>query len=67
VLNLASHHAQQERYRINGHHRTWFCGAYWYNGFHEDGVNSARDVVEQLNQQLFSVQLQHEQEKREAS
>jgi len=51
VLNLASHQAQQQRHRINGHNRTWFCGAYWYNGFHEDGVNSARDVVEQLSLQ----------------
>ncbi|MGC6386262.1 NAD(P)/FAD-dependent oxidoreductase [Ewingella sp. S1.OA.A_B6] len=48
VLNLASHRAQRQRGRINGHHHSWFCGAYWYNGFHEDGVNSARDVVEQL-------------------
>lgn len=52
VLNVASHHAQQQRYRINGVNRTWFCGAYWYNGFHEDGVNSARDVAEQLTLQL---------------
>jgi predicted NAD/FAD-binding protein len=48
VLNLASHAAQRQRGRINGHHHSWFCGAYWYNGFHEDGVNSARDVVDQL-------------------
>ncbi|WP_459176014.1 NAD(P)/FAD-dependent oxidoreductase [Ewingella americana] len=48
VLNLASHDAQQQRGWINGHHHSWFCGAYWYNGFHEDGVNSARDVVDQL-------------------
>jgi len=48
VLNLSSHCAQLQRGWINGHNRTWFCGAYWYNGFHEDGVNSARDVVEQL-------------------
>ncbi|PKB86937.1 FAD-dependent oxidoreductase [Ewingella americana] len=48
VLNLASHCAQLQRGWINGHHRTWFCGAYWYNGFHEDGVNSAKDVVEEL-------------------
>ncbi|MCR9000641.1 NAD(P)/FAD-dependent oxidoreductase [Rahnella perminowiae] len=67
VLNLASHHAQQERYRINGHNRTWFCGAYWYNGFHEDGVNSARDVAEKLNLQLFSGRLHNEHEKQEAS
>ena len=48
VLNLASHCAQLQRGWINGHHRSWFCGAYWYNGFHEDGVNSAKDVVEEL-------------------
>jgi predicted NAD/FAD-binding protein len=24
--------------------RTSFCGAYWGNGFHEDGVNSALAV-----------------------
>ncbi len=48
VLNLASHCAQLQRGWINGHHRSWFCGAYWYNGFHEDGVNSAKDVVEEM-------------------
>ncbi|STV90832.1 Amine oxidase [Klebsiella michiganensis] len=31
--------------KINGRQRSWFCGAYWYNGFHEDGVRSALDVV----------------------
>ncbi|PKE30452.1 FAD-dependent oxidoreductase [Rahnella sp. AA] len=62
VLNQASHQAQQKRYQINGQRSTWFCGAYWYNGFHEDGVNSARDVVQQLAPQLVSGQ-----EKQEAS
>jgi predicted NAD/FAD-binding protein len=28
--------------------RTSFCGAYWRNGFHEDGVVSALAVVEAL-------------------
>jgi predicted NAD/FAD-binding protein len=28
--------------------RTSFCGAYWRNGFHEDGVTSALAVVEAL-------------------
>ena len=37
--------AQARRSEINGHQRSWFCGAYWYNGFHEDGVRSALDVV----------------------
>ncbi len=37
--------AQKHRDEINGDNNTWFCGAYWYNGFHEDGVRSALDVV----------------------
>jgi len=28
--------------------RTWFCGAWWANGFHEDGVASALRVAEAL-------------------
>lgn len=32
--------------KINGQQRSWYCGAYWYNGFHEDGVRSALDVVQ---------------------
>jgi predicted NAD/FAD-binding protein len=44
--------AQQQRHRINGVHRSWFCGAYWYNGFHEDGLRSAMDVVKFLKYQL---------------
>ena len=32
----------------NGARRTWFCGAWCRNGFHEDGVASALDVVEGL-------------------
>ncbi|MFT5718507.1 MAG: putative NAD/FAD-binding protein, partial [Oleiphilaceae bacterium] len=36
----------QHRYdEINAHNRTHFCGAYWFNGFHEDGVNSALRVA----------------------
>ncbi|NMP26420.1 FAD-dependent oxidoreductase [Rahnella sp. SAP-1] len=48
VINLSSHKFQQLRGWINGHNRSWFCGAYWQNGFHEDGVKSAADVVEKL-------------------
>lgn len=35
---------QQQRASICGHKNTHYCGAYWYNGFHEDGVKSALDV-----------------------
>ena len=45
LFNPQSWRAQARRGEINGHQRSWFCGAYWYNGFHEDGVRSALDVV----------------------
>ena len=33
--------AQARRHEINGTQRTYYCGAYWTYGFHEDGVKSA--------------------------
>lgn len=38
--------AQQRHSEVIRRHRTSFCGAYWGNGFHEDGVNSALRVCE---------------------
>ncbi len=38
--------AQQRWHEINGNNNTWFCGAYWRNGFHEDGVWSALRVAQ---------------------
>lgn len=46
VFTTRSIAAQARRDSINGTNATWFCGAYWYNGFHEDGVKSALDVVQ---------------------
>ena len=40
--------AQRRWGEINGVRRTWFCGAYWANGFHEDGVVSAMRVARGL-------------------
>ena len=45
VVNTASVAAQQRRAEICGVDRIHYAGAYWYNGFHEDGVRSALDVV----------------------
>lgn len=45
VFSVNSLQAQQRRDEICGKHRTHFCGAYWYNGFHEDGVRSALDIA----------------------
>ena len=33
--------AQSRQHEINGPRNTYFCGAYWRYGFHEDGVVSA--------------------------
>ena len=33
---------------ISGHNRTHYCGAYWFYGFHEDGLNSALRVAKAL-------------------
>ena len=48
VFSHASVKAQRNHCRINGLNRTWFCGAYWGNGFHEDGVVSALRTVDQF-------------------
>jgi predicted NAD/FAD-binding protein len=40
--------AQQRHGEISGVNRTYYCGAYWGFGFHEDGVNSALRVVAQV-------------------
>ncbi len=38
--------AQARHAEISGHNRTHYCGAYWFNGFHEDGVKSGLRVAE---------------------
>ncbi|RYY75141.1 MAG: FAD-dependent oxidoreductase [Gammaproteobacteria bacterium] len=48
VFSQLTLQAQTQWSRINGVNRTWFCGAYWFNGFHEDGVNSALRVVNEI-------------------
>ena len=44
--------AQYNKNLINGVNNTYFCGAYWGNGFHEDGVNSALDVCKKFGMEL---------------
>lgn len=48
LFNAAAIRAQQQWASINGVRRTWYCGAWWGNGFHEDGVNSALRVARGL-------------------
>jgi len=44
--------AQRQHAEINGVRRTWFCGAYWGYGFHEDGVRSAVETCRALGATL---------------
>jgi uncharacterized protein len=48
VYSHASVRAQALRNRINGLRRTWFAGAYWGFGFHEDGLRSGFEVADAL-------------------
>jgi predicted NAD/FAD-binding protein len=50
VFDAGTLRAQGRRSEINGPHRTWFCGAYWGYGFHEDGVQSAIAVCNALDE-----------------
>lgn len=47
--------AQARHSELLNHHRTSFCGAYWGNGFHEDGVNSALAVVRAISSRPESI------------
>jgi uncharacterized protein len=48
VFTLERAKAQSRHAELLGKHRTSFCGAYWGNGFHEDGVHSGLVAAEQL-------------------
>jgi uncharacterized protein len=52
IFDLASLRAQGRWRELNGARRTFFCGAYWLYGFHEDGVNSALRVAQSLGVQV---------------
>jgi uncharacterized protein len=50
IFNAGSMAAQKRWGEINGQRRTWYCGAYWGYGFHEDGVKSAIRVCEAMEE-----------------
>ncbi|MBY5992586.1 NAD(P)-binding protein [Ferrimonas balearica] len=51
-FDLDAEAAKGQRDTICGQRLTHFCGAYWYNGFHEDGVRSALDVCRRFGVEL---------------
>ncbi len=48
VYDVAALDAQEVIGRFNGTARTWFCGAWMRNGFHEDGLASAVAVADAI-------------------
>jgi predicted NAD/FAD-binding protein len=48
VYDLKAIIAQKRRREISGLQRTYYCGAYWGYGFHEDGVNSALCALDEF-------------------
>ncbi len=48
VFDAAALAAQQRLWSLQGRNRTWFCGAYFGAGFHEDGLQAGLAVAEQL-------------------
>ncbi|MFN0192160.1 MAG: NAD(P)/FAD-dependent oxidoreductase [Aestuariivirga sp.] len=40
--------AQEKLWNLQGRRRTWFCGAWFGSGFHEDGLQAGLAVAEQL-------------------
>ncbi|MBT8115043.1 MAG: FAD-dependent oxidoreductase, partial [Arenicella sp.] len=44
--------SQRQLEQINGKHRTYFAGAYWGWGFHEDGARSAFRASQLVKQQV---------------
>lgn len=50
MYNASTLSAQKRWTEITGLQHTYYCGAYWGWGFHEDGVNSALRVIEALGE-----------------
>lgn len=52
LYTLEGAEAQTRHAEISGHHRTGYAGAYWRNGFHEDGVVSALTAIEHFEKAM---------------
>ncbi|MHC4263262.1 MAG: NAD(P)/FAD-dependent oxidoreductase [Planctomycetota bacterium] len=57
VYTHAAVRAQGRWDEVSSHaRRTWYCGAYWFSGFHEDGVRSGLRVAEAFGERLEGVE-----------
>ncbi|NND37215.1 MAG: FAD-dependent oxidoreductase [Gammaproteobacteria bacterium] len=51
IFDAAALRAQSELWALQGRQNTWFCGAYFGSGFHEDGIQAGLAVAERLGGQ----------------
>ena len=56
VFTAEGVNAQGRQEELNGANRTYFCGAYWRYGFHEDGVVSALSALKHFEQMTDDAQ-----------
>jgi len=56
IFSRESFSVQRRQAEINCD-RTFYCGAYWKSGFHEDGVVSAMNAIEHFKERLSDGQL----------
>jgi len=48
LFDQAALDAQTQLWNLQGRRRTWFCGAYFGSGFHEDGLQAGLAVAEAI-------------------
>jgi predicted NAD/FAD-binding protein len=48
LFDIATERAQQDIWSLQGQRHTWFCGAHFGSGFHEDGLQAGLAVAEDL-------------------
>jgi predicted NAD/FAD-binding protein len=48
IFNARAMNAQRHLWSLQGRRNTWFCGAYFGAGFHEDGLQAGLAVAEAL-------------------
>ena len=56
ILNREAVAAQRRQAEVNND-RIYYCGAYWQNGFHEDGVVSALNAISHFEERLEHAEL----------
>ena len=60
IFNQKTGRIQRQLWSLQGHNRTWFCGAHFGAGFHEDALQSGLAVAEQLGSTLRPWNIQNQ-------